>query len=311
MHRNIVIIVLVFLSGVGVGVGGLAFGQKDQPPSKIEPVMDEPLPRSAMPIHGVEPESGINPEPTSIADTGTPDPDDVQGHPVATDGLPADQVLIIESRWSDLSNRVDRLSRRVVELELQLGEQAAKANADDEPPGPDLLPINTPEDRRSALVFAGVDRRTAQEIVSRESELAMERLDLRDRAAREGWVGTQRFVEELDALNDRAIDLRSEVGDAAFDRFLYETGQPNRVAVSSVLAGSQGDLAGFLPGDIIEGYAGEAVFDFNDLRSATTAGTRDETVAVTIRRNDQLIETWVARGPIGVTLQADSADPNW
>ena len=218
-------------------------------------------------------------------------------------------MLAIETRWSGLASRLDTLSRRVVSLEQQLAKQAA-ADGDDEPAS-QALAIDTPEDRRSALIFAGVDRRIAEDIVSRESDLAMQRLDLRDRAAREGWLDSDRFFDELNALNERAVDLRSEVGDAAFDRFLYETGQPNRVAVSSVMTGSQGELAGLLPGDIIEDYAGEPVFDFNDLRSATTAGTRDETVPVTIRRDDRVIETWIARGPIGVTLQADSASPNW
>jgi hypothetical protein len=53
------------------------------------------------------------------------------------------------------------------------------------------------------------------------------------------------------------------------------------------------------------------MFDFDDLSSETQAGTRDETVSVTIRRGYRLIETWIALGPMGVALQADGESQNW
>lgn len=312
MGRNLVIVTIVF--ALGVGVGSMAFGQRDEPTSLLD------TPKT------VEVKSG--PGPSQLSDTATSTLHEAtppstavgaEGHEdaevIEVEIAPANEaerrMLAIETRWSSLSTRIDRMSRRVIDLEQQLAQRSGGSSDGDGEGTPQALPIETPEDRRSALVFAGVDRRTAREIVMRESELAMERLDLRDRAAREGWIGSERFVEELSALDERALDLRSEVGDATFDRFLFETRQSNRVSVTSVLAGSQGETAGILPGDIIEDYAGERVFNFNDLRGATTDGTRDEMVPVTIRRDDRLIETWMARGPIGVTLQADSASPEW
>jgi hypothetical protein len=310
MVRNLLFTALIF--ALGVGVGSIALGQRDGSAPVLSSASTE-----------TEAQASRQPQPDGTNLSTSPDEDpsfaaaetdtSADAEVIEVEIGPASpaerRILAIETRWSSLSSRLDTLSRRVVSLERQLAERDA-GDIDDELAS-QALPIDTPEDRRSALIFAGVDRRIAEDIVLRESDLAMERLDLRDRAAREGWLESERYFEELNALNERAIDLRSEVGDAAFDRFLYETGQPNRVAVSSVMSGSQGELAGLLPGDIIEDYAGEPVFDFNDLRSATTAGTRDETVPVTIRRDDSVIETWIARGPIGVTLQADSASPNW
>jgi hypothetical protein len=311
MSRQIIALSVAF--ALGIGVGGIAFGQRDvSPPAPLTtttPAIDPGLSVSGR-------DATVDPRPTDGA--GAPaDPGETTTDVAANEvdigpsGDAEQRMLAIETRWSGLSSRVERLSRRVIDLERQLAERTDGPGNGEDDDRPEALPIDTPEDRQHALVLAGVDRRIAQDIVMRESELAMERLDLRDRAAREGWLGSDRFVEEMRALGERELDLRNEVGDTAFDRFLYETGQSNRVAVTSVLAGSQGELAGILPGDIIEDYAGEQVFDFTDLRSATTSGTRDETVPVTIRRDGRLIETWMARGPIGVTLQADSADPNW
>ena len=185
------------------------------------------------------------------------------------------------------------------------GDLAGTGDADRPPP----LPVDTPEDRREALIIAGVDGALAEEIVWRESEIAMARLELQDRALREGWHGTETYRDEMRALGSRAVDLRAEVGDDAYDRFLYETGQPNRVQVGGVFAGSQGEQAGILPGDIIERYADERVFRFDDLRSATTAGVRDELVPVTVLRDDRRFELWIPRGPIGVRLESGSTAP--
>jgi hypothetical protein len=311
MFRQITALFVAF--ALGIGVGSLAFGQRVA--ETPEPVAAE-VPSGAPALTATLPSEPALPNPADVS------PGDQTPSEAATDGLVTEielgpssdaerRMLAIETRWSGLSAQVERLSRRVIDLERQLSDRSGGPGGDEDDGRPEALPIDTPEDRRTALVLAGVDRRIAQDIVMRESELAMERLDLRDRAAREGWLGSDRFVEEMRDLGEREIDLRSEVGDTVFDRFLYETGQSNRVAVTSVLAGSQGEVAGILPGDIIEDYAGERVFDFSDLRNATTSGTRDETVPVTIRRDDRLIETWMARGPIGVTLQADSADPDW
>lgn len=311
MYRISLFVMVSFV--VGVGVGGLAFGQRPAPtPPLLEMDLETEVPSRSGPdsdpsMAQAAPESR---SPTDVAEAeGVTETNETEI--VIGGGDEAGRLLAMEARWSSLATQLERLSRRVIDLEQRLAEPSDESSDADDASVSQALPIDTPEERRNALILAGVEQRVAEDIVLRESEIAMERLDLRDRAAREGWLDSERYIEELSILSERAVDLRNEVGDAAFDRFLYETGQANRVAVASVMAGSQGELAGILPGDIIEDYAGQRVFDFNDLRSATTAGTRDETVPVTIRRGDRFIETWLARGPIGVSLRADSASPDW
>ena len=224
-----------------------------------------------------------------------------------------EQVQVLLARWSELEARVERLNRRVGSLERLGPEEAFAADPGMGQEGDsqrEVLPVDTPEERRTALVAVGVPAPQADDIVWRQSELALERLELQDRALREGWHRTQRYYEELSALGDAAPDLRDEIGEAGYDRYLYETGELNRVQISGVIEGSQAAQTGLRPGDVIESYDGTRIFRFEDLRQATTAGARDELVPLRIRRDGALIDAWVARGPIGVRLEAASVPPD-
>ena len=143
----------------------------------------------------------------------------------------------------------------------------------------------------------------------KQSELELDRLELRDQAIREGWYGTDRYSEELRELNRDAIDLRAEIGERLYDEYLFQTGEFNRVKVTSVIQGSAAEQSGLLPGDIIESYGDEYIYDYSDLRSATADGVRGETVPVLIRRGDHLFEAEIARGPMGVRLEPLNVPP--
>lgn len=149
----------------------------------------------------------------------------------------------------------------------------------------------------------------AEDIVWREGRIELDRLNLRDQASREGWMGSDRYREALNAMSEEGSSLREEIGDSAWDRYLYLTGEDNRVAVSSVIPGSAAEAAGLQPGDLIESYAGGQPFGYNDLRQATIEGEKGELVAVRIRRRDRLIDAWVPRGPLGVRLGMTRAEP--
>jgi S1-C subfamily serine protease len=99
------------------------------------------------------------------------------------------------------------------------------------------------------------------------------------------------------------MDLRRELGDNAYDRYLFNTGVPNRVRVTSVMQGSAAHDAGLLPGDVIEAYDRLQIYDGRELREATTAGIRDESVPVVIRRGEIVLDAWLPRGPIGISLE--------
>ncbi len=209
--------------------------------------------------------------------------------------------------WGRMQAELVALQQRVVSLERRpvppVDDAATRARADAARP-------RTPQEQRNALVRAGVAASTADEILWRRSQFELDRLELRDQALREGWLGADRYREEMRALNAERVSLRDELDVDAYDRYLYETGETNRVSVDSVIAGSAGDQSGLSPGDVIERYGDELVLDFNDLRSATSAGARGELVPVQVRRDGQMVEVWLPRGPIGIRLDAARVDPS-
>lgn len=309
---------------LGVGVGGIAFGQLDGAAGPSDSADSSATVEPTQPRDGAAdaaaPPLAVASSPPAVDEAAVEESEPVAGtEPAVTEAtvLSADpmtrdeQLAMLLSGWSAMQDRVEQLTQRVAELEWRAAAlppegETGTTDADRPPP----LSVDTPEDHRAALVIAGVDEALAEDIVWRESELAMARLDLQDRAQREGWFRTDAYYEELRALGSQQLDLRAEVGDTVYDRYLYETGQPNRVQVSSVFAGSQGEQAGILPGDVIESYAGERVYRFDDLRNATTAGERDELVPLTVRRDEGQFEVWIPRGPIGVRLESGSAPPD-
>jgi uncharacterized membrane protein len=202
-----------------------------------------------------------------------------------------------EARIADLQARIGKLERALSELD--------KATTS-EPP----KPPRTPDERRNSLVTAGVEPALADEILWRESRLELDRLNLRDLAVREGWVGTDRYREELNQLAVGERSVREEIGDTAWDRFLYDTGADNRVSVAALIQGSVAEGAGLQPGDLVEAYAGERVFGFAELRDATTQGESGELVAIRVRRGSGVVDLWVPRGPLGVRMEMTRAKPD-
>lgn len=223
---------------------------------------------------------------------------------VGETGLSEDQrVASILASWRAAESQITDLQIRLAKVERALATRT-EAETAQPPRAPE-----TPQSRRDSLVAAGVSADLAEDIVWRESRVELDRLHLRDQAAREGWLGTERYREALNNFAEEGGSVREEIGDSAWDRYLYLTGEDNRVSVASVIPGSAAEAAGLQSGDLIEGYAGGQPFDFNDLRQATTEGERGELVAVRIRRGDRVFDAWVPRGPLGVRLGMTRVEP--
>ncbi len=159
------------------------------------------------------------------------------------------------------------------------------------------------------LIAAGIDETRASDIKRRQDAHELSRLELIDKAAREGWRGTERFTTELEELQNGRIDLQDELGDESFDEFLFSSGQFNRVSVASVLEGSAAQLAGMQLGDVIWSYAEVRTYTIVQLQELTREGNSGELVPVLVRRSNQFIPLQLARGPMGVTLTGSSEDP--
>ena len=162
---------------------------------------------------------------------------------------------------------------------------------------------------REALVQSGVDPGIADDITQRLDARALADLQIRDQAAREGWLDAPDFRERRDALLPERVSVRDELGTETFDRYLYNRGRNNRVVVSSVMSGSAAQIAGFLPGDMIYSYAGSQVFSMRELTRATRAGEAGAPTEVRVVRDGSAFILDVPRGPLGVTMAAIRVDP--
>jgi len=160
----------------------------------------------------------------------------------------------------------------------------------------------TIEEQEQHLVAAGLDAQTATDLLRRADRDQLARLELIDQATREGWRDSEQFDTRLDALDAEKVDFRSELGDDAYDRYLFEAGRNNRVGIASVISGSAAEAAGLNVGDVVLSYADNRIFGLRELQGATREGTRGEYIQVTALRNGEVFALEVPRGPLGVTL---------
>lgn len=213
-----------------------------------------------------------------------------------------------------LTQTVARLEKELHEMKTQLAARpapaatvaAAPAAA---PPPQDTTHSNEPVFDEDALRAAGLSMTMVKQTRERFEQLEMDRLFLRDRAIREGWMGTTRYTAEVEKLEGRREDINNSLGDDGYDAYLYATNQPNRVLIREMLQGSPAKAAGLQSGDMVLNYDGKRMFTTRDLQTATTGGPAGESVPVRIQRNGQIMDLYIPRGPLGVYLDADSVKP--
>ena len=226
------------------------------------------------------------------------------------------QSEIIERRR--VEQRIDELAAQLAALRAPAAEEARESasapttGAHVEAQGPPAQPepaesVSTTE---RALIAAGLDPSEAARIKRQEDEYTLSRMYLRDQAAREGWVDSPRFTEELAALDDQRPSIRNEIGDGAYDRYLAAAGQPNRVTVDEVLLESPAAQAGLQAGDVVLRYGDTRIFAPEDLVGETRGGQAGETVRLEVLRQGERITIDVPRGPLGVRIAASQAQPD-
>jgi C-terminal processing protease CtpA/Prc len=159
------------------------------------------------------------------------------------------------------------------------------------------------------LVKNGIDPTQAEDIVRRKNQVELQRLELQDKAQREGYLNTDRFYNEMAEIDARDVDLRTELGDDRYDHYLYDSKMHNRVRITSVIIGSEAERAGIEQNDIIVSYNNKRVFTWDELKKATSEGKLGEYVPMVIDRNGDVFSVTVPRGPLGVQLGAARSEP--
>jgi len=201
-----------------------------------------------------------------------------------------------------LDKKLDKNSDKKIDEELAQ-EQTEQPNfAANFRRGPGSMTTN--------LIAVGIDPLIAEQIEGKRSELELARLMLRDKASRGGYLNQDQYREELNALNEEEPTLREEIGDSFYDRFLYTSGQSNRISISSVMTGSAAEGAGIRDGDLLVSYAGQRLFRWQELRGITSGGVSGEIVDVRVIRDGNEISLNLPRGPLGVRLNQKRVDPD-
>jgi hypothetical protein len=289
MNRTVVVVAVSLCGVFALAVGVQAL------------LRDSPAPPAGAPAVAA-------PEPAAVVMSTPP-------APVAADsGLSALLQREISAR-EQLERTVARLEKEITELKSQRpARTAAPAAPDTTARTAAAEPSPTPQTPEpvfdeAALREAGLSSTTVTQIRNRFEQLELDRLFLRDRAQREGWMGTVRYSNEVTKLEERRQDIRNSLGDTGYDAYLYATGQPNRVMIREALQESPAKLAGIQPGDVVLRYGEKRVFTTRELQNATAGGRAGENVLVEIERNGQKLDVYVPRGPLGVYLDADSVKP--
>ncbi len=214
----------------------------------------------------------------------------------------------IEAR-KNLQTQVRKLGEKIVLLETQNNPQT---KTDSIMPSHDTAPFTGSTStwfNQQALIDAGMDAAEAQQLKKRFEKQELETLYLRDKAVRENWLGTRRYREELQALEAQTSNLKEALDEDTYAAYLFASGQPNGVSVQSVLTGSAADSSGIRSDDQILRYDNQRIYNWRDLRNATTLGDINETITIEVMRDNKRMEFYVQRGPLGIRMSPVSASP--
>ena len=208
-----------------------------------------------------------------------------------------------------LINKVSELESRIVALELLLEQNTETTGQNSAITAHKRAGIGSPPDTRESLVAAGVSEALTIDIMRRRSDIELRRLQLSDKASREGYRGTSRHTEELKELLAESVPLREELGDDTYDRYLYANGKDNRIKVLSVMIGSAAEEANLKQGDLVVKYGDTQMFNWMELKKATSEGELGEYVNVDIMRDGEPMSLWLPRGPLGIRLGSALVEP--
>jgi len=145
---------------------------------------------------------------------------------------------------------------------------------------------------KQRLVDSGFGEDEAERLLQRQAEIELARLydDYDERRAQ---------ALESPPRPTTSQQLRNELGDEAYERYLQSLGRPTTVPVRTLLQPSPGATAGLQPGDRVLAYNGERVFSMQDLNNLTVQGTPGESVVMEVDRDGRNIAVVIPRGPIG------------
>ena len=230
---------------------------------------------------------------------------------------PNDTITRLQQRLAQAEQEQLWLAERVSVLEAVIGKPGTFPDIGAGIPETETIeesehpaPVQTFRASVEALIATGIPTEQAALIQSRLDEYDLKQLYIKDRASREGWLNTARYRKEQRQAQTEYRELRSEIGDDAYDRMLYALGQGNRVVVRDIMQNSSAEQYGLQANDRLYEYDGQRVFtgqELNDL--VTQGGDAGALVLVRVQRDEQQLDLYLPRGPIGIRLASSRELP--
>jgi hypothetical protein len=208
-----------------------------------------------------------------------------------------------------LTEQLEQMNSEVLDLKRNLRVRVEEAFQADDSSRRQESGDTVAQTTEERLAAAGFTPQQLESIQMLQAEAQMGQIELDDRARREGWINTPRYVQESQDLSTGATVIRNALGDELYDRYLFASGLPNRIAVGSIIETSPAQRAGFQSGDVVVRYGGEKVYSTHQFVNLRSSGERGEPVTVEILRNGQILQLTMPRGPMGVSTGPMIADP--
>lgn len=299
VNKFIMMFCVVLCGGLLLGVGFATLGRFTL---STDPAQEQALQRVPLPDTS-----------TTMPRSGAPIPESMKGFTSTSDTQQPSKVALLRTQLDEEAAARQRLEEEVHVLRdtLKLLEQRlddlTEPKAEDRQQEPRSDDIRQVEE--VTFIAAGFAPDEAAFLTDRWGQQQMELLYLRNQAMREGWINTPQYSQEVRELRSGVASMREEIGLDSYDRFLFATGQSNRIVVNSVIDSSPAQAIGLQPGDTIFSYDSNRMFSVGDLRAATTVGEPDVSVVMEVIRGGQLIAFEITRGPVGVTLGTARIEP--
>ena len=230
---------------------------------------------------------------------------------------PNDTITRLQQRLVQAEQEQLWLAERVSVLEAMIGKPGTFPDIGSGIPETEAIeesehpaPVQTFRTSVEALIATGIPPEQSALIQSRLDEYDLKQLYIKDRANREGWLNTARYRKEQHQAQTEYRELRSEVGDDAYDRMLDALGRSNRVVVRDIMQNSSAEQYGLQANDRVYEYDGQRVFtgqELNDL--VTQGGDAGALVLVRVQRDEQQLDFYLPRGPIGIRLASSRELP--
>lgn len=147
--------------------------------------------------------------------------------------------------------------------------------------------------RQQQLIESGFAREEAARIVQIEAEESLRQLQAQYDQRRQNVSSTGNRLADMNRI-------RAELGEQNYERYLDANGWPTSASIGVVISGSPGENAGLKAGDKVLSYAGERVFNLNEINQLTIQGQVGESVLIEVDRNGESVQLSIPRGPIGI-----------